>query len=174
MAAWIVLALWMSGNSSSAQPTAFNHLRSGESFVRDVIGEGYARSVTFRRLVDTTEGLPCIVYVATAVKLPAGMTGALLHMPAGLREMPVLRVLLKSNLSRQEAIAMIAHELQHVVEAASAARTTGRWDMAAAFDQLDPATARTTGVHRYETDAAVEIWRTVRDELRRGDSRPKR
>jgi hypothetical protein len=43
------------------------------------------------------------------------MRGALLHKPAGLREMPILRVVLKTNLAREEAIATIAHELQHTV-----------------------------------------------------------
>ena len=71
--------------------------------------------------------------------------------------MPILRVVLKSNLSREEAIATIAHELQHVVEAVTTIPASGQWNMSAAFDKLDPARAHTTGVHVYETNAAVKV-----------------
>ena len=173
MAGWIVLAFWMAANCNSARPSAFNHLRSNETFLRDVVIEGYARSGTFRDLVDATERLSCIVYVTIAVNMPAGMRGALLLRPAGRREMPILRVVLKSNLSREEAIATIAHELQHVVEAVTTIPASGQWNMSAAFDKLDPARAHTTGVHVYETDAAVKVSRTVRNELRHARTRPK-
>ena len=83
MAGWIVLAFWMAANCNSARPNAFNHLRSNETFLRDVVIEGYARSGTFRDLVDATERLSCIVYVTIAVNMPAGMRGALLLRPAG-------------------------------------------------------------------------------------------
>ena len=172
MAAWFALALLMTGNSTAPQPTAFAHVRSSEARIREAILDGYFRSATFRKLVDAAEGLPCIVYVATAVKLPHDTQGALLHWAAGSPETPVLRVLVKNNLTPEEAIATVAHELQHVVEAATAALSTGEWNMGAAFDKLDPMTSRVTGVRKYETDAAVAVTRAVRNELR--ETRAKR
>ena len=67
--------------------------------------------------MDSVEGLPCVVYVASVVKLSDGKRGALLHWPSNSPEMPVLRMSIKTNLSHDEAIAVIGHELQHVVEA---------------------------------------------------------
>jgi hypothetical protein len=78
----------------------------------------------------------------------------------------VLRVLVKSNLSRDEAIATIAHELQHVVEVATAAPGAGADDMSAVFAKLDPA-AKVRGTYKHETDAAIDVTSRVRDELRR-------
>jgi hypothetical protein len=168
MATGIVLALWMSVNSSAVQPTTlshpFNHVRSDDSRVREAIGEGYTRSATFRALVDATEALSCIVYVTPAVKLSRGMRGALLHRTDGRRDMPVLRVLVKTNLSRDETIAIIAHELQHVAEALGAATEPEGAAVAVVFETPD-ATARGDGT--YETDAAVDVARKVRDELQR-------
>ena len=163
MAGWLVLAIWMSADSSAVQ-RAFNHVRSHEPQLREAIAEGYARSSTFRALVDATEELSCVVYIATAVKLSQGMRGALLHQPAGRREMPVLRVLVKRNLSRDEAIATIGHELQHVVEAMSGPAGSGI-QMAARFAELDA--TRGHDVRKYETDAAVDVTGRVRNELRR-------
>jgi len=79
------------------------------------------------------------------------------------RKMPVLRVRVKRNLSRDEAIATIGHELQHVVEAMSG--TAGsEIQMAALFAALDA--TRGHDARKYETDAAVDVTRQVHDELR--------
>ncbi len=163
MAGWIVLAIWVSVDFSALQRATFTHVRSPEEQVRETIADGYARSPTFRALVDATEGLSCVVYVTTVVKLSQGMRGALLHQPAGRREMPVLRVLVKRNLSRDEAIATIGHELQHVVEAMSGT-AGGEIQMAALFAGLNATEGH--DVRKYETDAAVDVTRRVHDELR--------
>jgi len=170
MAGWIVLALWMSRDSSAVHATGFDHVRSAESEIRVLIAEGYARSATFRQLVDTTEALPCIVYIATVVKLSQRMNGALLHEAAGRRDAPILRILLKTNLSREEAIAVIGHELQHVFEFVSQRPAAGGDEFEAAFDALDPR-ARAAGDRTYETDAAVVVTTKIRDELRRSPRR---
>jgi hypothetical protein len=168
MAGWILVTLWMSANSNAVQPTTFNHVRSAESRVRGLIAEGYARSATFEALVDTVEELSCVVYIGTVVSLSQGMRGALLHWPVvGSREMPVLRVLLVASLSRDEAIAVIGHELQHVVEAVRGVRAEGGdATITAVFDKLAP-TARARGSARYETEAAVYVTTKVRRELHR-------
>ena len=97
MAPWILLALWTSANSTAVQPATFKHVRSQESGIRTLLGDGYRRSATFKALVDTVENLSCVVYVTSVAKLSDGMRGALLHSAAGSRELPVLRVLLKAN-----------------------------------------------------------------------------
>lgn len=163
MAGWLVLAIWMSADSSAVQRATFNHVRSHERQLREAIAEGYARSPTFRALVDATEELSCVVYIATAVTLSQGMRGALLHQSGGRREMPILRVLVKANLSRDEVISTIGHELQHVVEAIEGAARTGV-EMITLFEKLD--SNPTTGKRTYETDAAVQVTSKVAGELR--------
>jgi len=165
MAEWILLALWISPHSTAVQPT-LDHLRSAEPHIRTLIADGYMRSATFKEVVDVVEERSCVVYVASVVKLSQGARGALLHEAVGLPEMPILRVLLKTNLSGDEAIAVIGHELQHVAEAISGAPKDIRHEIATAFDKLDP-TARSAGVRKYETDAAIAITTKIRDELRR-------
>lgn len=159
-----VVALWLAANSSAVHAAAFDHVRSQELQIRNLIGEGYSRSSTFRELVDAVEDLPCIVYVATVVKLSQRMSGALLHQAVGARDLPILRVLVRASLSREEAIAIIGHELQHVVEAVSARRPVEGVDLAGAFDALDP-TARVSGDRKYETAAAIAVTTKVREEL---------
>lgn len=161
----VVVALLLGGNSSAVQAPTFNHVRSEESGIRRLIVDGYARSATFRELVDAVEDLPCIVYIASVVKLSQGMSGALLHRSVGPRETPILRVLVRANLSRDETIAIIGHELRHVIEAVSAGPAVDGLEMTAAFDRLDPG-AQASGVSTYETEAAIQVATKVRDELK--------
>ena len=94
----------------------FAHVRSDEPAFRAVIAEGYQRSDTFRALVDELDSHPGIVYIASIPKLSQGMEGALLHTVAGSPSLPVLRVLLRGFPVGDYAIALVAHELQHVAE----------------------------------------------------------
>jgi len=162
----LVVALWLRANLTAVQSTPFKHVRSEESHVRTLIADGYVRSATLKELVDTVEELSCVVYIATAVKLSQGMQGALLHLLAGSRETPILRVLVKTNLSRDEAIAVIAHELQHVVEAVRGTQGAAASGATAVFDALDP-TARAGGDRKYETAMAVAVTAKVRKELKK-------
>ena len=103
--------------------------------------------------------LPCIVYVATVVKLPQGRTGALLHVAVGRPELPILRVLLKASLSTEEAIATIGHELQHVIEVSTGVPARGGIDFAAGVDPSD----RRSDMHQFETEAAIAAAARIRD-----------
>jgi hypothetical protein len=171
MAGWIFLALWTSTNSIAVQPTTFKHVRSAEARIRERVADGYTRSATFKTIVDAVEKLSCVVYLSSTVKLSGGMRGALLHWPAADPEMPVLRVLLKANFSRNETIAVIGHELQHVIEAVRDSRSTDTFDMTATFDRLEPA-VRGSNTHRYETDEAIGVTAKILEELKRGGPSP--
>jgi hypothetical protein len=165
MAGWILLTLLMSTNSTAFEPTAFRHVRSEEARIRALVDEGYARSATFRQLADAVEALPCVVYIVTSIKLPGRAQGMLLHTAAGRQDMPVLRVVIRTNLGREESIGVIGHELQHVVEAMTGRSSTdGAW-ITDVFDRLDPSSRASTGVSTYETEKAIEVTRRVRDEL---------
>src|SRR5262245_54813856 len=166
MAGWILVTLWTSANSIAVQPTTFRHVRSAESGVRELIADGYARSATMKAIVDRVEALPCVVYIASAVKLSGEMRGALLHLPTSNQQIPVLRVLLKTNLAHDEAIAVLGHELQHVAEAVDAASFPGKLDLTETFEELDPA-AREHHARTFDTDAAIAVTLKIRDELQR-------
>jgi len=163
MAAWVVLTLLLSGNLSAGQP-AFNHVRSEEERVRHLVETGYRRSATFRALVDSVEASPCIVYIVRTVHMAQGINGALVHVAAGGREQPILRVLVRPNVSDDEAIATIGHELRHVIEAVNGDGGPGV-DFTV-FDRLDAAPGTTSGGRKYETGAAIIVTGVIRKELR--------
>jgi hypothetical protein len=180
MDAGVALALWILADSSVIRPTglervrsgdasravaaAFRHVRSAEADVREILTAGYERSLTFKALVDEIESLPGIVYIDKTIALSRGLDGALLLAAAGSRELPILRVLIRANLSGDYRIANLAHELQHVAEVlrAGAATSDGMSRLFASLDEPD----RRPG-SRFETAAAQAITEQVLKELGR-------
>jgi hypothetical protein len=153
--------------ASRATASDFLHVRSGDASIRDLLHSGYDHSPTFRALVDEIESRRGIVYIEQAVKLSRGMDGALLHAVAGSREMPFLRVLLKTNLARDYGLAVLAHELQHVVEVLRAGPPKDAAAIAALFAALD----HQTDDSKFETEDARAITSRVLDELQAGGRR---
>jgi hypothetical protein len=151
------------GGVGTGSAADFRHVRSSESAVRDLLSDGYARSATFRALITEIESRSCIVYVETVVSLSQGMEGALLHTVSGAPEMPILRVALKASLSGDRAVAILAHELQHVVEATSR-KLDGARSMTSLFNALEGHTA--SGASKFETEEARAVTDRVFDELR--------
>jgi hypothetical protein len=155
--------------SSPSPAAAFDHVRSEQAVIRAWIADGYSQSATFKALVDEVEGLPGIVYIDATVALPRGLDGALLHRVAGSRDLPILRVQLRWNLSPAEGIATLAHELQHVAEVLRAGQTLDASGMSALFASIDR--SHVTGSSRFETEEARQVTTRVRDELARGRQR---
>lgn len=150
--------------SSQAAAADFNHVRSAKAEVRELLTAGYERSPTFQTLVDEIESLPGIVYIDETIALSRGLNGALLLTAAGSRELPILRVHVRTGLGGSYRIANLAHELQHVVEVLRAGATTSA-AMSRLFASLgDP--DRRHGPH-FETAAAREITEQVIKELGR-------
>lgn len=167
---WRFAAVCVSLSLASAAVSAAGPavpVRSDDAWIRAIVSDGCVRSTTFRMLVTTIEQLNGIVYLEQAVKLSQRMDGALLHTVAGSSALPILRVLIKTNLSRDYAIAVVAHELQHAAEALHAQRRGNAETMAAFFRSLDKES--TTG--KYETEEARETAARVLAELRGGTQR---
>ena len=87
-------------------------VRATDARLRSFLAEGLHRSRTFASLVTALNRTDVIVYIESVMTLPKDTMGRLTMMPqAG--EFRYLRVQIRADLSRREAIALIGHELQH-------------------------------------------------------------
>jgi len=164
--AWLMAAgvvLW-GGNSQESNEVNMPHLRSLDPLSRTAVEVGMVRSPTFSALVQTINQSEFVVYVESSRKLRNGMEGCLVHGGAGLR---YLRVVVKTGLSVDERIEVVAHELQHVREVIEARILNDPTAMQALFSRIG------TNKHRqgerqqeYETNAARNIAVKVARELR--------
>lgn len=158
--ATVLAALINSANVSAAD---FDHVRSNDEAIRELLRTGYERSATFRTLVDRIDQLPGIVYIQPVVKMSRGMDAGLLHVVSGSPKTPILRVSIRTGLAGDYAIGVLAHELQHVVEVLTRTDLFDSRAMRSLFDALDAHDRSPSGV--FETDEARAVAARVLEEL---------
>jgi hypothetical protein len=164
---WVgALLLASTVSASPAEPgSPFYHVRSADRRVVELMRKGYARSATFRRLVDAIERTNVMVYVQPSSWLPVPMR-ACLRFAGVAGRFRYLRVLFTSNKGVEEATALIGHELQHVLEVGGATEILDT----AAFEDFYRRKGHES-VNGFDTEVANTIGRSIEDELRHPGSR---
>jgi len=135
------------------------HIRSGGADVRALLDLGYARSATFKSLVDRLERAPVIVFVRFA--RCTGRVPACVHYLGERDGDRYVRIAI-DRLEGGEArlCCLLAHELQHAVELADAPEARTHPDV----ERLLARIGRQWG-EGFETDAAAAVAREVEREL---------
>jgi len=133
--------------------------------VETLLSAGMAGSATFRDLVRRVEASDVIVYVEVRRGLRAG-TGASTSFVAASATHRYLRVRLGADHPRDVQVALLGHELQHVIEVAAA---PGVRSPEALRDFYRRSGLR-TGPDSYDSVAARQAGHQVRAELRQRPS----
>jgi len=136
-------------------------VRATDARLHSMLAEGLNRSRTFASLVTALNRTDVIVYIETMMVLPTNTMGQLTMMPLanGYR---YLRVRIRADLTRREAIALIGHELQHAMEIAGATEVRDSASLIRLYERIGHSS---NGEHAYDTDAAEDTGRVVRREL---------
>jgi hypothetical protein len=136
-------------------------IRSSNTRVSKLLDEGVRRSRTFADLVMKIHGSNVIVYVEPSFGLPVEMAGRiLLQTVAGNQR--YLRIHVRATLQGDQMIAVIAHELRHALEVADDPSVVNDAGLTALYRRIGHIS---TGTHGFDTDAAQDAGRRVRDEL---------
>ena len=133
-------------------------LRASTPAMRAVIDEGLRRSVTVRRLADQIERSDLIVYVERG-PLPAAIDAQTSFVVASGAHRFV-RVTLRIGVT--DHVPLLAHELQHVVEIASAPQVRDASGLRRLYEEI----GISMGPSTFETTEAREAERASRRELR--------
>jgi hypothetical protein len=136
-------------------------VRAADARLQALIAEGLNRSRTFAALVTAVNRTDVIVYVESVLSLPKNTMGRL-SMMQRTGDFRYLRVQIKSDLSRREAISLIGHELQHALEIADDAGVRDTTSLIRLYERIGHPSS---GEHAYDTDAAQDTGRVVRREL---------
>ena len=128
-----------------------------------ILKEGMARSATFRALVDRIEASQVIVYVSINPILKSSLSGALTWMTrAG--EFRYVRASISNELTFNQMIATVAHELQHAVEVLEDESVIDEASLVAMYKRIgEPSSAG--GPLGWETLEAQRMGGQVRREL---------
>src|SRR5262245_4668596 len=93
------------------------HVRAAHPRIQAFLAEGLSRSRTFASLLAALGKTDVIVYIESAMALPKDTLGRLTMVPVP-GKYRYLRVQIRPELSSQDAIALIAHEMRHALEIA--------------------------------------------------------
>jgi hypothetical protein len=140
-------------------------VRTTEPEVQALLDNATSRSETFRSLVAALNESDVIVYIETSVTRATKLRGHLVHRIVAKGTHRYLRLRLNPFGPVEQRISVIAHELQHALEIAQAPNV-GRSETVQSFFELIGFTHGTQCGDCYETTRALDVERTVREELR--------
>jgi predicted transcriptional regulator len=150
----------------AAVPGSTVHLRPQDDRLTQLLRDGSSRSATFKALVDRIEASNVIVYVALNPLMKSNLSGMLTWMTqaGGYR---YVRASISPELTPNQMIATIAHELQHAVEVIEDATVTDEKSLVALYRRIGQQSG-TAAPSRWETAAAQRAGFQVRKELVEG------
>jgi len=153
--------------SARASTDITSHVRSSSPALLQLIAEGSERSTTFRRLVDTLNMSSTIVYVEFGFCAFGHLDGCLLPYVTESHGTKFVRAIVTPDRTRRthdQLLALVGHELQHVVEVTEHEEVVDVRSMQTMFDRIG--TPLKTG-KGYETSAAREVGDAVLAEVSR-------
>ena len=137
-------------------------LRPQSAYVAALLKAGIARSATMRSLVDRIEAGNVIVYIAVNPLLKSNLSGGLTWMTSA-GAFRFVRASISRDLTPDQMIATLAHELQHAAEVAEDESVISEPTLVAMYRRIGvPSRAVAPG---FETVAAQEMGFQVRREL---------
>lgn len=148
---------------SAAVPSSTIHLRPQDGRLTQLLRDGVARSTTLKALADRIEASQVIVYVAINPLMRSSLSGMLTWMTrAG--GMSYLRASISPDLTPDQMIATIAHELQHAVEVIEDESVNDEKSLVALYRRIGQQNG-SAAPSRWETVAAQKTGFQVRKEL---------
>lgn len=145
-------------------PAGFSALRTDMPFVRQLLDEGVAHSPTFASFVDRLAVTDIIVFVEPSLKLPNGIS-AYTAFAAKTPKCRYLQVLFDPRLPRLQMIALIGHELQHVLEVAAHPEVVDPTSLAAVYSEIGRSGPPLYGRHAFDSELAIAAGHTIFREL---------
>ena len=142
-------------------------VRALDGTAEAALDRGLSQSSLFRELVAHLEASNLIVHVMTTVSLPMQAAGTT-RLSSSRPEFRYVRITVSAQLSREEQVAILAHELQHACEiAGSPARDTA--SVRALYQRIGQRVE--SWFEAYETTAAIDAGSTVWSDLHRRSRR---
>jgi len=137
-------------------------LRARDPRISELLQTGMARSATMRSLVERIEASNVIVYIALNPLLKPTLSGALTWMTeAG--PFRYVRASISRDLTPNQMIATLAHELQHVVEVVEDETVRDEGSLVALYRRIGH--QNRAGTPGWETVAAQQAGYRVQREL---------
>jgi hypothetical protein len=139
-------------------------IRPSDKRVAGLLAMGIERSARVRDLVDRVESGQVIVYIGMNPMMQRGLAGCVTFVSDAGRYR-YLRAMLNPDLTTEQAIAALAHELHHVTEIMAHPQVRSESDLASLYRRIGTENRRAAR-SGWETGAAQQVGWDVRRELK--------
>jgi hypothetical protein len=151
--------------ANPADADGLERVRSESILLRTVIATAFEHSATFRSLLARIEQSDVIVYL-TCHRFDSGTLSGRTALATALPGVRYVRVQVRCQQSEQMLVAIVAHELQHVVEIAASDWVVNGRTLRRLFSAIGFQTCLSPDREQFETMTAIEIGDRVRAEYR--------
>jgi hypothetical protein len=158
-----IVAVGLGGHVIASAPAPVNphaRVRPMQPLVDKLVATGMGRSAAFRHLVRQIEASDVIVYIEARRDLRAGV-GASMRFLATSATDRFVKIHLDANHNPNVLVALLGHELQHVVEVAQNRSIRSADDLRTFYRE----TGMRTGPDSFDSEAARQMGYLVREEL---------
>lgn len=158
-----IVAVSVGGHAAASSPAPGNptaRVRPMQPLVERLVAAGMGRSAAFRQLVRQIEASDVIVYIEARRDLRAGV-GASMRFLATSATDRFVKIHLDANHNPHVLVALLGHELQHVVEVAQNRSIRSADDVRAFYRE----SGIRTGPDSFDSEAARQMGYLVREEL---------
>jgi hypothetical protein len=160
---FILCSTVLTTSAFAAGPTGEVRLRPQDGRLEKLLKEGAQRSTTFKALVDRIEASNVIVYIALNPNMKSNLSGMLTWMTRS-GNYRYVRASISTDLTPNQMIATLAHELQHAVEVIGDETVVDETSLVAMYRRIGRQNSASAPA-RWETDAAQRTGFQVRREL---------
>jgi hypothetical protein len=160
----LALFLVFLATAAPAHAFAVTHVRPLSTDAQQLLDEGLLRSQEFRAVVAALEASDVIVYVQLTAFEDKLLDGRLLFIGSGTIQR-YLMVSVAADRSRGAHLSIVAHELRHALEIASAPSVVDSESMGRYYDEVGYKVPGPPHVRRYDTRTAIDTGRRVFDEV---------
>jgi len=158
----IAITMAMAGGAGAAEMKRDSHVRPANQQGAALMAEAQEKSQSVRDLAATLDQSDLVAYVVTASRQPDAPESAIRFVGCSKAQRFVL-VQISNETPPDRRIELLAHELQHAVEASRSTWVTDDYTLGTLFERIGwRDAARQRG---YDTTAASLIERQVRREL---------
>ena len=148
--------------ATAALESPRRHVRTQDRAVQHLLKRGFTHSFTFRTLMARIDATDVIVYIEQVPRLPGALEGRMMILPSAHGQRYV-RIQIALRGAPDDSIAVLGHELQHVLEVGREPWVSDQATLAELYQRIG--TGAYYGHHVYDTLAAQEVGRIVRREL---------
>jgi len=162
----MLLCVWSAASAAQDERVPLTRVKPADPEMRRLVLDGYARSATFRALVDELQRSNAIIVIQFGLCAQGRIRSCVSNVSGDDRQRHI-RIKVNTRTTDDRLIATIAHELQHAAEIVREPSAFNAVTTLALYRRIATGKCREGLADACETEAALAVEARVNDEISR-------